>query len=316
MNRIASLALLSMIILSAFNMVASHLCFGEEWIVEVISSETGIIKSSAWVPENCFRKNETVSLRVTAVNRGSVSKKTRITVTICDRMDQPIGYNEELVTIPPKTTNTVYIPIGIPSWTASGEAVAHTNALQVIEGVPLGPPYCPETITNLTVYAFTSKTVVDRGYTTSIELHVKNVYAMESIKFDLPVCYDDHDGGCHVIRQVNDTVLQVDESKAFILVWNTSGIPYGLYSMYAFIHFTYPQLNDEILEHATVTLTVPGDVNGDFRVNMQDYYNIISHFGGKEGSPRYVANYDINCDGTIDMLDFYITIAHFGQHAP
>jgi len=312
-KKIVSLALLSLITLSVLCLGAFYPCFADEWIVEVISVETGVIKSGAWMPNQYFRKGETISFKVMAINRASVSKDAKITVTLYDRIDQPIGYNDEKVAIPPEMTQTVYIPISIPSWAIDGEAVAYINALQVIEGLPLCPPYCPETSINLTICSCTSKTVIGQGYTADVNVHVTNVYAMEPVMFDLLVYYDDHGEVCNIIGKVDDIILEVGESESFKFIWNTAGVPYGVHYIYVWVYFDYPALEDELLENVTVTVTIPGDVNGDFKVNMQDLYLLILHFGCQNGSPRYIANCDINGDGKIDMKDAFIITSHFGE---
>jgi len=313
MKRIVSLILLSLVLLSAFNSVAFYPCFADEWIVEVISVETGVIEFGRWVQKHYFRKGETVSFKVTVINRASVSKDAKITVTVYDCTDQPIGYNDEEVTLPPETTYTFYIPIDIPNWAVTGEAVACVNALQVIEGIPLCPPYCPETSINLTIYACTSKTVIGKGYTTDVDVPVTNVYAAELILFDLLVYYDDYKKVCGIIGEVDDIVLEVGGSDSFMFIWKTAGVPYGIYYICVWIRFDHPELEDKLLENATVTVTIPGDVNGDFKVDMRDLNLIILHFGSQKGSPDYVANCDINGDGKIDIKDIFIIISHFGQ---
>jgi len=312
MKRIVLLAVLFMVVTSAVNF-AVYPCFAEEWTVEVVSVETGVIESGIWVPKHCFRRCETISFKITVINRASVSKDAKITVTVYDCIDQPIGYNDEKVTLRPETTHTFYIPISIPSWAVPGEAVARINALQVIEGTPLCPPYCPETSTNLTIYACTSKTVIGQGYTTDIDVKVTNVYATEPVMFDLLVCYNDNAKVCNVIGEVDDIVLEVGGSDSFMFIWKTAGVPYGIYYICVWIRFDHPELEDKLLENATVTVTIPGDVNGDFKVDMRDLNLIILHFGSQKGSPDYVANCDINGDGKIDIKDIFIIISHFGQ---
>jgi hypothetical protein len=271
------------------------------------------MESGTWVPKRCVRRDETTSFKIIVINRAFVSKDAKITVTVYDCVDQPIGYDDEEVTLPPETTQTVYIPISIPTWAAVGKAMAWVNALQVIEGLPFCPPYCPETSTNLTIYGCTSKTVIGQGYATDIDVHIANVYAMEPITVDLLVCYDDHGEICDVLGEVGDIILEVEESEPFMFIWNTAGVPYGIYYINVWIYFDYPELEDELLENVTVTVTIPGDVNGDFQVDMRDLCPVIFHFGCQKGGPCYTANCDINGDGKIDTQDAFISISHFGE---
>lgn len=152
MKRIASLMLLCLSALIACNLFAVYPCFGDEWSVEVISVETGVMESGTWVPKIWFWKGETVFVRATVINRASASKDAKITATIYDSIDQPIGYDDEEITLPPETNQAVYLSIRIPSWAAADEAVAYVNALRVIEGIPFCLPYCPETSANLAIH--------------------------------------------------------------------------------------------------------------------------------------------------------------------
>lgn len=152
MKRTASFMVLSLAMLSVCYLVAVCPCFGDEWIVEVVSVETGLMESGTWVPKVRFWKGETIFVRATVINRASISKDAKITATIYDDIDQPIGYDDEKITLPPETTQTINLSIRIPSWTATGEAVAYVNALQVIEGIPFCLPYCPETSVSLEIY--------------------------------------------------------------------------------------------------------------------------------------------------------------------
>jgi len=143
-----SLTLLSLVI---FSFIYFYPCFADEWIVEVVSVETGVIESGIWVWRDCFRRSETISFKVTVINRAAVSKDVKITVTVCDRIDRPMGYYDEEVNLPPGTSNIFYLPISIPNWVAGGEAVVRVNALEVIGGMPF-PPCCPETSARLVIY--------------------------------------------------------------------------------------------------------------------------------------------------------------------
>lgn len=144
--------ILCLIVLNVCNLVALHPCFGEEWIVEVVSVEPGVMEQGKWVPKALFRNGENMCFKVTAINRSPVSRDVKITITVYDSVNQPIGYDEKVLILLPETTQTVYLSITIPSWAATGKAVAYVNAFQVIEGLPIGLPYCPETSTNLAIY--------------------------------------------------------------------------------------------------------------------------------------------------------------------
>jgi parallel beta-helix repeat protein len=61
---------------------------------------------------------------------------------------------------------------------------------------------------------------------------------------------------------------------------------------------------------------IPGDVNGDAKVDMGDIVALCDAFGSKPGKPNWNANCDLDKDGKITMGDIVIGLDHFGQHYP
>jgi len=62
-----------------------------------------------------------------------------------------------------------------------------------------------------------------------------------------------------------------------------------------------------------VTLTIPGDVNGDKVVNIADLVSVALVFGTRVGGPGYNSNMDVNLDGIINILDLTYVAARFGS---
>ncbi len=70
---------------------------------------------------------------------------------------------------------------------------------------------------------------------------------------------------------------------------------------------------DNILTDGIITVTIPGDVDEDFDVDIYDLVTIASAYGSKPPGPRYQPNWDINCDEIIDIYDIVIASVHYGQ---
>jgi hypothetical protein len=64
------------------------------------------------------------------------------------------------------------------------------------------------------------------------------------------------------------------------------------------------------------TNTLPGDVNGDGIVNVQDLTIVTLSYGNLEGEPGYDPDADINNDGIVDMRDVYIVASTLGETTP
>ena len=55
---------------------------------------------------------------------------------------------------------------------------------------------------------------------------------------------------------------------------------------------------------------IPGDLNGDGHVTLQDLATLLAHFGQQSGATR--ADGDLDADGDVDVQDLSILLAHFG----
>lgn len=73
-------------------------------------------------------------------------------------------------------------------------------------------------------------------------------------------------------------------------------------------------------DHAPVVLNftlpgterIPGDVNGDGRVDLVDLGLLLAAFGTSLGQPGYLPEADFNGDGVIDLADLGVLLANFG----
>jgi hypothetical protein len=108
--------------------------------------------------------------------------------------------------------------------------------------------------------------------------------------------------------------LSIGNFRTITFIWNTTGFVYGSYTISAYALPIQDETNttNNRLTSGQVKVVVPGDVNGDGIVNMQDIYTeLVLRFMCKRGDARYAANSDINNDGIINYQDIYIAILHF-----
>jgi len=111
--------------------------------------------------------------------------------------------------------------------------------------------------------------------------------------------------------------LTSGNSTTVTFIWNTTGVAYDYYGIYALIA-ALPGENDttdNYLADGRVTVTIPGDVNGDRIVDIFDIGTISAHWypGPPIGPSGFDTNADINNDGNIDIFDIGITSSHWGQ---
>jgi len=65
-----------------------------------------------------------------------------------------------------------------------------------------------------------------------------------------------------------------------------------------------------------VFLTLPGDINGDQKVNILDAILLANAFNSKPGDPKWSPNADINGDNKVNILDAIVLAGYFNQKWP
>lgn len=75
---------------------------------------------------------------------------------------------------------------------------------------------------------------------------------------------------------------------------------------------------DALGSNCTVFTVSPlvGDVNGDYKVNIEDVSIVAAAFGSNSTNPRWNSNADINNDGHITIEDVALITKRFGRHFP
>ena len=76
----------------------------------------------------------------------------------------------------------------------------------------------------------------------------------------------------------------------------------------------FPQQIPNTAKDATVyTGTIPGDLNGDGRVSLQDLVILANAYGSTPGDANWNANADINGDGRVSLQDLVILALQYGK---
>jgi len=180
-------------------------------------------------------------------------------------------------------------------------------------------------VTNVTP----SKTVVGQGYSIGINVTVVNqgdytetfnvtVYADKNAT----VIGDEYMIGMLPVTLAcgNDVIVMFQWNNTAVIVLPINGGiivgPKGNYTITAeaTILPSEADTTDNTLTDGWILVTIPGDVNGDRKVDWKDIYTgMIIHFMCKIGDPGYVPNSDVTCEGIIDWKDIYQAIIHFNE---
>jgi hypothetical protein len=155
------------------------------------------------------------------------------------------------------------------------------------------------------------KTIVGQGYTMQINVTVAN--------------QGDYMETFNVTLYANTTTIKTREitltslnSTTITYTWNTTGFVKGNYTLWAYAEPVQGETDtdDNTFVDGVVKVTIPGDVDGDFKVKMDDIVALCDAFGSTIGKPKYKPNLDIDCDGKISMDEIVIACTNFGKHYP
>jgi parallel beta-helix repeat protein len=169
---------------------------------------------------------------------------------------------------------------------------------------PLTPPDIA--VTNLT----TSRIIIGRGYAGTVNVTFQNqgnkieVFNATVYGNSTPIHSE------QVMLRITDLTLSFK--------WNTTGFAYGNYTLWASAEPVPSETNtaNNNLTGGSVTLTISGDLNGDFTVDVYDAILLAGAYNSKLGSPDWNPNIEINNDGIVDIYDAVILANYYGQHYP
>jgi len=127
-------------------------------------------------------------------------------------------------------------------------------------------------------------------------------------------------GNTTTIATLQNIVLTNATSTTITFNWNTTGFAYGNYTTKAYAWPVQGETDttDNSLTEGWVLITIPGDINGDKKVDIKDLVLAIKYFGSYPGHPTkpWNPNADINSDNKVDIKDLVLVIKHFGEHYP
>jgi len=182
----------------------------------------------------------------------------------------------------------------------------------VLVGAQDGSIYCfgpPFTINKIVVSNLTESSFqVGQGYGLTVNVTAEN-QGDSAETFNMTI----YANGTTI--ETNQITMMNGTSTTINFVWNTAGFAYGNYTISAFAWPVTGENNtaNSNITGGVVTVTIPGDINGDGTVDIYDAIILAAAFNSKPGSPNWNANADINGDGIVDIYDAIILAAHFGQ---
>ena len=158
----------------------------------------------------------------------------------------------------------------------------------------------------------TSKTVIGQTYSMSINVTVEN-QGDYTEAFNVTLA-----ANTAVIETVTNITLASVTNTTITFSWNTTGWMKGNYTIgaYATIVPYEKETADNDFIYGIVTVTIPGDVNCDFTVDIYDIVLLCYAYGSERGELRYDPNCDSEGDGDVDIYDVVIACGHYGETYP
>jgi len=162
-------------------------------------------------------------------------------------------------------------------------------------------------------HVVSSKTVVGQGFRASINVTVAN-QGNYTETFNVTV----YANITIVDTLFTNITLTNGNSTTITFTWNTTGFAKGNYTVWAYAWPVSGETDtvDNTCIDGIVTVTIPGDVDGDHWVFLYDAVKLLSRYGARIGDPQYDPVYDIDNDGHIFLYDAVILLAHYGQKDP
>lgn len=156
-----------------------------------------------------------------------------------------------------------------------------------------------------------SKTVVGQGYDLNMTVTAADLGSFPET-FNITVY-----SNTTSVASANVT-LSGGNSTDITFTWNTAGVVYGDYDISAYAWPVAGETNttNNNFTGGGVTVTIPGDVDGDFKVDLGDLVGLAMAYGCKPGDARWNPNADIDGSGQADLADLIILAQHYNQQYP
>jgi hypothetical protein len=155
------------------------------------------------------------------------------------------------------------------------------------------------------------KTIVGQGYPMNINVTVAN--------------QGDFTETFNVTLYINTTAVETKQvtltslnSTTLTFTWNATGFAKGNYTLWA---YAWPvpgetDIDDNTFMDGIVTVTIPGDVDGDFEVRLVDLVHVAIAYGSTPNQQNWNPNTDIDNNGQVGLRDLVIVAIHYGQKDP
>jgi hypothetical protein len=123
---------------------------------------------------------------------------------------------------------------------------------------------------------------------------------------------------CANFTQTQTITLVGGTFSIITFTWNTTGVAKGNQTIAAYATPVPGEtdIDDNSRTFGDVIITVFGDLNGDFKVNILDVAVAARAFGSMPGKPNWNSNADVDDNGLINIIDVARVAREFGKTDP
>ncbi|MGD0978461.1 MAG: NosD domain-containing protein [Candidatus Bathyarchaeia archaeon] len=177
---------------------------------------------------------------------------------------------------------------------------------------PLMMPWTPYSHDVAVTSVVPAKTIIAGGFSGNVTVTVAN-FGQNAETFNVTAYANPVMIGTQLVVNLSQA-----STTTLTLTWNTTAPVLGNYTLsaYAWPVSGETYTADNNVTGGAVQVTIPGDLNGDFRVNVQDLIILALAYGTKPGDQKWDPNADINGDNSVGPSDLAILVNHYGQPHP
>ena len=159
-------------------------------------------------------------------------------------------------------------------------------------------------VTDIKLY----KTVLAQNSSLFINVTLENQGDTPEI-FNVTVYYDT------IPIETQAMSLDNRESRTLTIELNTTGIPFGEYTIKAVASLVPDEIDteDNTLIEGWVVITILGDLDGNFEVNILDIALVALAFGSKPADPNWNETADLDKNGIINIIDVAMVAKEYGK---
>jgi len=154
------------------------------------------------------------------------------------------------------------------------------------------------------------KTIVGQGYMLPVNAKVANTGGYFE-EFNVTLY------ASAIATASQNSTIASGNSTTLTFTWNTTGFAYGNYTLnvYAWPVPGETDTADNNLTGSVISVTIPGDINGDFTVDIYDALTLSGAYNSMPKSSSWNTNADINNDSIVDIYDAIILANNYGKTA-